>query len=69
MLLIDGHNLIGKLPNISLGEPDDEAKPSAMGPYGGEKPGAVEDIEYWLSIFDRPDEPPAPTAGQTGVPS
>ena len=26
MLLIDGHNLIGKLPNISLGDPDDEAR-------------------------------------------
>ena len=26
MLLIDGHNLIGKLPNISLSDPDDEAK-------------------------------------------
>ncbi|MBI5879305.1 MAG: NYN domain-containing protein [Chloroflexi bacterium] len=26
MLLIDGHNLIGKLSNISLGEKDDEAK-------------------------------------------
>lgn len=24
--LIDGHNLIGQLPDISLGEPDDEAK-------------------------------------------
>ena len=26
MLLIDGHNLIGKLPNISLSDPHDEAK-------------------------------------------
>jgi uncharacterized protein len=26
MLLVDGHNLIGKLPNISLSDPDDEAK-------------------------------------------
>lgn len=26
MYLIDGHNLIGKLPDISLDDPDDEAK-------------------------------------------
>jgi predicted RNA-binding protein with PIN domain len=26
VILIDGHNLIGKLPNISLSDPDDEAK-------------------------------------------
>ena len=26
MLLIDGHNLIGKMPNISLSDPDDELK-------------------------------------------
>ena len=26
MLLVDGHNLIGKLPNISLSDPNDEAK-------------------------------------------
>ncbi len=26
MILIDGHNLIGKLPNISLSDPDDEQK-------------------------------------------
>jgi uncharacterized protein len=26
MLLVDGHNLIGKMPNISLSDPDDEAK-------------------------------------------
>lgn len=26
MLLVDGHNLIGKLPNVSLSDPDDEAK-------------------------------------------
>ncbi|HMO59110.1 MAG TPA: NYN domain-containing protein [Roseiflexaceae bacterium] len=25
-LLIDGHNLIGQLPNLSLADPDDEAK-------------------------------------------
>lgn len=25
-IIIDGHNLIGKLPNISLSDPDDEAK-------------------------------------------
>ncbi len=26
MLLIDGHNLIGKMPNVSLSDPDDELK-------------------------------------------
>ncbi len=26
MLIIDGHNLIGKLPNVSLSDPDDELK-------------------------------------------
>ena len=29
MLLIDGHNLIGRLPDISLDDPDDEAKLTA----------------------------------------
>ena len=26
MYLIDGHNLIGQLPDLSLTDPDDEAK-------------------------------------------
>src|SRR5512143_2942620 len=48
MLLIDGHNLIGKLANLSLGEKDDEAKLVRM----LENYHAIRPFEPILVVFD-----------------
>jgi len=50
-LLIDGHNLIGQIPDISLSDPDDEAKlVLLLRRYTTARPGrqAVRDLQQMI---------------------